>query len=181
VTQVRFEETAMPGVYLVHLEKREDERGFFARTWCKNEFATRGLSFDLVQANISYNKKAGTLRGLHYQISPYQEAKLVRCIRGSIFDVIIDLHLESPTYKNSLSVTLTDDGTGLYVPEGFAHVFLTLEDDTLVTYLVSNDYHPESARGIRWDDPMFHISWPREITVVSAQDKSWPNFGKEVI
>ncbi|MGI6685193.1 MAG: dTDP-4-dehydrorhamnose 3,5-epimerase [Bacillota bacterium] len=176
---MRFEETAISGAYLIHLEKHEDDRGFFARTWCKKEFAGQGLSEDLVQANISYNKKAGTLRGLHYQIAPYQEAKHVRCFKGSIFDVIIDLRQWSPTYLNSLSFTLDDYATALYVPKGLAHGFLTLENDTLVTYLISNYYNPRSARGIRWDDPLFHISWPREITMISEKDKSWPNFTEE--
>jgi len=175
---VRFEETTMPQVYLIHLEKREDERGFFAREWCKKEFAAKGITSDVVQVNISYSKNAGTMRGLHYQIEPHGEAKLVRCIRGSIFDVIIDLRPGSPTYNRWHSFTLTDDLTGLYVPDGFAHGFLTLEDDTLVTYLTSNYYSPESERGIRWDDPVFNIAWPKEITVISAKDKSWPDYPK---
>lgn len=176
---MRFEETAMPQVYLIHLEKHIDERGFFARAWCKKEFAAKGLARDMVQANISYNKKAGTLRGLHYQIAPCAEAKLVHCVRGSIFDVIIDLRPESPTYNSWLSFTLTNDTTALYVPENFAHGFFTLEDNSFVTYLTSNCYTPGSERGIRWDDPMFNIAWPKEITVISAKDKSWPDYSKE--
>lgn len=156
---------------------------FFARTFCRKEFESHGLNPDLVQCNISYNKKKGTLRGVHYQAAPYEEAKLVSCIRGAIYDVIIDMRPDSPTYGQWIAVELTARRLPftahfrmLYVPKGFAHGFQTLEDDTLVFYQMSEFYHPESARGIRWDDPMFVIQWPIYDKIISDKDRSYDNW-----
>lgn len=158
---MRFIETKLKGAYIIEPEPIEDERGFFARTYCAREFEAHGLNPRFVQCNISYNKKKGTLRGMHYQAAPYAEAKLVRCTRGAIYDVIIDFRPESPTYKAWVTVELTaDNHLMLYVPESFAHGFQTLADDTEVFYQMSEYYHPESARGARWDDPAFGIVWP---------------------
>lgn len=174
-----FTETKLKGAYIIELEKLEDERGFFARSFCQREFDEHGLNPRVVQCNVSYNKKKGTLRGMHYQIAPYQEAKLVSCIRGAIYDLIIDLRPDSETYCQWLAVELTANCsqlTALYIPEGFAHGFQTLEDDTLVFYQMSEFYHPECARGIRWDDPMFGIKLPIEQLTISTKDKSFKSF-----
>lgn len=176
-----FTETKLKGAYIIETEGREDERGFFARTFCRKEFESHGLNPDLVQCNISYNKKKGTLRGMHYQIAPHEEAKLVSCIRGTIYDVIIDMRPDSPTCGQWIAVELTAyrltaQFRMLYVPEGFAHGFQTLEDDTLVFYQMSEFYHPESARGIRWDDPKFAIQWPIQDKIISDKDKSYDNW-----
>jgi dTDP-4-dehydrorhamnose 3,5-epimerase len=177
---MKFEETALPGAYLVLLEPKEDERGFFARSWCQKEFEERGLSGRLVQCNISFNRKMGTLRGMHYQVSPEEEAKLVRCTMGAIHDVIIDLRKSSPTFRKHYGVMLTPENRlMLYVPEGFAHGFLTLEDRTEVFYQMSQFHAPDSARGIRWDDPAFSIRWPGEVRVISERDRSYTRFVKE--
>jgi len=171
-------ETKLKGAFLIEIEKIVDDRGFFARAWCKNEFEKHGLQTELVQANIAFSSKKSTLRGLHYQVDPYQEAKLVRCIKGAIFDAIIDLRPDSPTYKQWISVELTEDNCKtLYVPEDFAHGYLTLRDNTEVFYQVSQFYYPESERGIRWDDPAFGIRWPQtQDLVISEKDKNWPDF-----
>jgi dTDP-4-dehydrorhamnose 3,5-epimerase len=172
-----FKRAALGGVYLIEIDKLEDERGFFARTWCQREFEAYGLNSRLVQCNLSSNKKKGTLRGMHYQAAPYQEAKLVSCNRGSIYDVIVDLRPESPTYKAYLGVTLSaETHTMVYVPEGFAHGFLTLEDETYVYYQMSEFYAPEYARGFRWDDPAFGINWPGEIQVISTRDANYLDY-----
>jgi dTDP-4-dehydrorhamnose 3,5-epimerase len=172
-----FRETTLPGAYLVELEKREDIRGFNARMWCREEFGARGLAADLVQINIIYNPRKGTLRGMHYQVAPHAESKLFRCSRGAIFDAIIDLRPDSPTYRKWFSVELTaDDYTMLYVPANFAQGFLTLEDDTEVTYHVSEFYSPESERGVRYDDRSFGIAWPGSIEVISQKDRRWPDW-----
>lgn len=174
---MKFVETELKSAYIIELEPIEDERGFFARSWCKKEFEEHGLNPNLVQCNISYNKKKGTLRGMHYQVKPFEEAKLVRCTRGSIYDVIIDLREDSNTYMKWISVELAaDNNKMLYVPEGFAHGFQTLEDDTEVTYQMSEFYHPECARGIRWDDKMFEIAWPIEEMIISEKDKSYADW-----
>jgi dTDP-4-dehydrorhamnose 3,5-epimerase len=174
---VIYTETKLKGAFIIEIEKLKDHRGFFARSWCQHEFEKQGLNSRLVQANVSYNKKKGTLRGMHYQIHPYEETKLVRCTRGSIYDVIIDLRPASPTYAQWIGVELTAENYKiLCVPENFAHSFLSLEDDTEVTYQVSQFYTPGSERGIRWDDPAFSIEWPIEISVISDKDQSWPNF-----
>jgi len=172
-----FAETKLKGAFIIEPERQEDERGFFARTWCQREFETHGLNPRLVQCNISFNKKKGTLRGMHYQIPPHEEAKLVRCTMGAIYDVIIDLRPHSSTFKQWLSIELTADNRRmLYIPEGFAHGFQTLEDDTEVFYQMSEFYHPECARGIRWDDPALKIRWPFSPLIVSNKDLDYPFF-----
>lgn len=175
-----FTETNLKDAYTLELEKKEDQRGFFARTYCQDEFKVMGISFTPVQANLSYNKYRHTLRGMHYQASPFEEAKLVSCIKGAIFDVIIDIRPGSPTYCEWIGVELSADNKRLlFVPEGFAHGFLTLERETEISYLMSEFYTPGTGRGIRWDDPVFHINWPGEIEVISEQDKKWPSFNQK--
>ena len=220
-----FTETKLKGAYIIDIEKLEDERGFFARSFCQKEFESHGLNPRLVQCNISFNLKKGTLRGIHYQVAPHEEAKLVRCVRGSIYDVIIDIRPDSETYcqwigvelgifslqltaHSSQSVSsschlpspifspssnrseltahclpglanssqLTAQYRMLYIPEGFAHGYLTLEDDTEIFYQMSQFYAPESARGVRWNDPAFNIQWPIEVQVISERDKTYPDF-----
>ena len=172
-----FTETSLKGAFLIEPERLEDERGFFARTWCQREFEAHGLNSRLVQCNISFNKKMGTLRGMHYQVAPYEEARLVRCTQGAIYDVIIDLRPESSTFKQYIAAVLTaQNRTMLYVPEGFAHGFLTLEDNTEVFYQMSEFYAPEYARGVRWNDPAFGIQWPAEVQVISDRDQNYPDF-----
>ncbi len=172
-----FTETKLKGSFIIEPEKLKDERGFFARTWCKRELETHGLNQNLVQCNISYNKEKGTLRGMHYQEAPHEEARLVRCTMGAICDVIIDLRPDSQTYKQWLSEELTVENRKMfYVPEGFAHGFITLEDDTEVFYQMSEFYAPECARGIRWNDPVFDIKWPADITIISEKDAQYPDY-----
>jgi dTDP-4-dehydrorhamnose 3,5-epimerase len=174
---VIFTEMKLGGAFIVELEKHKDERGFFARSWCQKEFKERGLNPRLVQCNISYNYKAGTLRGMHYQAKPFEEAKLVRCTKGSVYDVIVDLCQDSPTFKQYFGIVLTaDDRKMLYVPEGFAHGFLTLEDDSEVFYQMSEFYVPDHARGFRWNDPAFGIDWPSGVQVISDRDRSYADF-----
>jgi dTDP-4-dehydrorhamnose 3,5-epimerase len=172
-----FTETKLKGAFIIELELREDERGFFARSWCRQEFEAHGLDIRLSQCNISFNKRKGTLRGMHYQIAPHAEAKLVRCTRGAIYDVIIDLRPESSTFKQWISVELSaENHRMLYIPEGFAHGYQTLEDNTEIFYQVSESYHPESERGVRWDDPVFGIEWPLSEKILSAKDQSYAKF-----
>ena len=175
-----FEKTKLKGAYVITLEKRKDERGFFARSFCRREFEQHGLNAKIAQCNLSFSKKAGTLRGMHYQIKPYQETKLLSCIRGAIYDVIIDIRPDSPAYKKWFGLELrADDYKMIYVPEGFAHGFQTLRDDTTVYYMVSEFYAPEYERGVRWDDPTFGIVWPYAVpTIISERDKSYEDFGK---
>jgi dTDP-4-dehydrorhamnose 3,5-epimerase len=174
---MRFTETKVAGAYLIEPEPIADERGFFARTWCQEEFAANGLNRDLAQANISFNHRKGTLRGMHYQEAPHQEAKLVRCTRGAIFDVALDLRPDSPTYRAWFGAELTDENRSmLYVPEGCAHGFLTLADATEVAYQMSAPYAPAAARGVRWDDPAFGIEWPGEVVVINERDRTYPDF-----
>ena len=174
---MKFTETKLKGAFIVEIEKLADNRGFFARSWCQKEFEDIGLTPRVVQANVSYNRKKGTLRGMHYQIAPYQETKLIRCTLGAIYDVIIDLRLGSPTYKRWTGVELTADNyTMFYVPEDFAHGFQTLTDETEITYQVSQFYTPGSEKGIRFDDPSFDIQWPLEVTMISDKDRTWPDF-----
>ncbi len=177
---VIFTETPLKGSFIIDLVLKEDERGFFARSWCRNEFAARGLNTRLVQCNVSFNKKKGTLRGMHYQAAPHEEAKVVRCTMGSIYDVIVDLRPESPTYMRHTAVILSAaNRRALYIPERFAHGFQTLEDNTEVFYLMSEFYAPECARGFRWDDPAFGIAWPEDARVISRKDRAYPNFMKD--
>jgi dTDP-4-dehydrorhamnose 3,5-epimerase len=172
---VKFIETELPGAYILELEKRGDERGFFARTWCQHEFEEHGLVAEVVQQNTSVSKYKGTLRGMHYQVAPQQETKLVRCTKGALFDVIIDLRPDSNTYNQWLGVELTEDNYKmLYVPKDFAHGFITLQDNTEVTYLVSAFYAPDAERGIRYNDPKIGIKWPGTVSTLSDKDASWP-------
>ena len=174
---MHFTETKLKGAYILDLKPIEDERGFFARTFCVQEFEAHGLNPCVVQCNVSYNKHKGTLRGMHYQSAPHAEAKLVRCICGAIYDVIIDLRPESPTFKQWVGVELTASNRRmLYVPEGLAHGFQTLEDETEVFYQMSEFYFPQSAQGVRWDDPAFQIDWPPAERVISSKDISYPDF-----
>jgi dTDP-4-dehydrorhamnose 3,5-epimerase len=173
-----FTPTELPGVFVVEIEPREDERGFFARTWCQHEAAGAGIHVDWVQFNVSVNRQRGTLRGLHYQRSPHSEGKLVRVTRGAIWDVAVDLRRDSPTFKQHLAVTLTaGDHRALYIPPAdLAHGFLTLADDTEVLYHMSAFYSAEHAAGVRWDDPAFEIAWPEPVRVISDRDARYPGF-----
>ncbi len=172
-----IEQTKLSGAFVIELEKHQDDRGFFARIFCKNELEAHGMISDVAQANMSLSKKKGTLRGMHYQKAPHQESKLVRCTRGALFDVIIDLRPESPTFKEWFGVELSADNYKmLYVPRDFAHGFLTLTDNTEVTYMVSQFYAPGSELGIRWNDPQFGIKWPIDIEVISEKDMQWTDF-----
>lgn len=173
-----FEQTRLEGVVVVDLERREDDRGFFARTWCANEFADQGLTNNVVQANVSFNPRQGTLRGMHFQRAPHAETKLVRCTRGAIYDVVVDLRPGSDTYKQWLGVELTDENRrALFVPEGFAHGYQTLVADSEVSYQVSEYYTPAAEGGVRWDDPAFGIEWPDAGNAfLSDKDRSWPDF-----
>jgi len=174
---VLFLETKLPGVIEINLEAKSDQRGFFARTWCQKEFEARGLNTKLVQCSVSYNERKGTLRGMHYQAAPHEETKLVRCTRGSIFDVVIDLRPQSPAFKNYVAMVLTAEKRNMvYVPEGCAHGFLTLEAETEVFYQISEFHDAESARGVRFDDPAFRISWPERVQVISERDRHYRNF-----
>jgi dTDP-4-dehydrorhamnose 3,5-epimerase len=174
---VIFTETQLKGAFVLEPEKLEDERGFFARSWCQREFEAHGLNPRLAQCSISFSKQKGTLRGMHYQTVPCEEAKLVRCTAGSIYDAIIDLRPTSPTFKQYFGLVLTArNHTMLYVPEGFAHGFLTLEDNSEVFYQISEFYSPEHARGVRWDDPAFGIEWPLDPSVMSDRDRDCPSF-----
>ncbi len=175
-----FEKTDFDGVYLITIEKHEDERGFFARSWDKNEFELNGLNSKLTQCNISLNHKKGTLRGMHYQTEPHQEAKLIRCTRGSLLDVIIDLRISSKSYKKWLNVELNEENYKmLYVPEGFAHGFQTLEDNTEVFYQMTQNYMPNSTNGIRWNDPVFNIIWPIKKPILSEKDQKFFDFNQK--
>ena len=167
----------LSGAYTVDVDPRSDERGFFARTFCVNEFAALGMSPRVVQCNISFNQKAGTVRGMHYQIEPHPEVKLVRCTQGAILDVIVDLRPDSATFKQHVGVELTaKNRRALYIPAGFAHGFQTLADETEVFYQMSDFYAPDCARGVRWDDPALTIRWPRPISCISDKDLTYPDF-----
>ena len=172
-----FEQTRIQGVYLISPERLEDERGFFARTWDRDEFERRGLDPRAVQSSISFNQRRGTLRGLHYQAAPFEEAKLVRCTAGAIFDVALDLRPESPTFCAWVGAELSaDNRAALYVPQGCAHGFLTLEDRSEIHYQMTEAYVPEAGRGVRWDDPAFGIAWPGEVSVITERDRTYPDF-----
>jgi len=174
---MRFVETRLPGAWVIDLEPRGDDRGFFARSYCEREFAAHGLATRYPQGNLSFNVRAGTLRGMHYQAVPHREAKLVRCVAGRIHDVIVDLREGSPTWRQWLGVELgADDRRALYVPPGFAHGFLTLRDATEVLYQMGEFYVAEAARGFRWDDPFFAIAWPSPPSVISDRDRTYPDF-----
>lgn len=173
-----FTETSLAGAYLVDLEPHTDERGFFARAWCRREFEEHRLLADLVQCNINHNTLAGTLRGMHFQRHPHAEVKLVRCTRGALYDVIVDLRPESPTHTRWIGVELNAENRRmLYVPEGFAHGYQALVPDTEAFYQVSEYYTPEAEGGVRWDDPAFGIIWPdAEQRIVSTKDQAWPDY-----
>jgi dTDP-4-dehydrorhamnose 3,5-epimerase len=172
-----FTETLIAGAYVIEVERIEDNRGFFARTWCQREFERNGLSPRLVQCSVSFNNRKGTLRGMHYQAAPHAEAKLVRCTAGAIYDVIVDLRPDSRTLCQWFGVELTAESRrALYIPEGLAHGFLTLADETEVFYQMSEFYAPDSARGVRWDDPAFNIRWPAPVAVISPRDAAYPDF-----
>lgn len=174
-----FTPTELTEAYIIDIDRHEDERGFFARSWCAEEFASHGLDPGLVQCSISFNRKKGTLRGMHYQAPPHAEDKVVRCTAGAIYDVIVDLRPDSDTYKRWLAFELSAaNRRAIYVPQGFAHGFQTLEDDTEVLYQMSQCYHPESARGIRWNDPAIGIKWPVSNPVISERDQSLALAGK---
>ena len=173
---MRFFETPLAGAWVLELELLEDERGYFARTFCSDEFGAHGLNPRVVQCNVSFNRKRGTLRGLHYQIAPHEEAKLVRCTRGALFDVIVDLRPESQTFERWHGVELTaDNRRAVYVPEGFAHGFQTLLDNTEIHYQMSEKYHPGSSRGIRWNSTAFGITWPIADLLMSERDRNLPS------
>ena len=172
-----FTEASLKGAFIVDLERIEDNRGFFARSWCRHEFEARGLNAELVQCNVSRNRVKGTLRGLHYQAAPYAEAKLVRCTRGAIFDVMVDLRPGSDTFLQHFPCTLSEDNhRALYIPEGFGHGFLTLTDESEVFYQMSQFYQPWAARGLRWNDPAVGISGPEPVAVISERDRTYPDF-----
>lgn len=172
-----FKETKLKGAFIIDVRRFEDERGSFARTYCQRELADHGLIVDMVQANMSTNKVRGTLRGLHFQRAPYQETKLIRCVRGALYDVIVDLRPESPTFGDWIGVELSEDNQrALFVPRDFAHGFVTLADNTTAFYMVSQYYSAQSEGGIRWSDPRFQIEWPVQPVVISQKDASWPDF-----
>jgi dTDP-4-dehydrorhamnose 3,5-epimerase len=176
---MRFEATALAGAWLLWPERVLDERGYFARTWCRRELAEHGLDPEIAQCSVSFNARKGTLRGLHFQAAPHAEVKLVRITRGAIYDVIVDLRPGSPTYRRHAAFILSAaQGNQLYIPTGMAHGFQTLEDSTEVCYQISAFYVAEAARGIRWDDPTFAIAWPEPVTVISERDRSLPFFAE---
>jgi len=171
-----FLPTKIPGVMVVEMEKREDSRGYFARAWCEREFADQGLP-RFVQTNMSMSRRKGTIRGLHYQLAPHGEAKYMRCVRGAIFDVVADIRLGSPSYKQWIGIELTaDNRKGIFVPEGLPHAYQALTDDAEVIYSTSYEYTPGAERGIRWNDPALGIDWPIEEVIVSDKDANWPDW-----
>lgn len=177
---MKFEETPLPGAYVIELERFGDDRGFFARAFCRDEFKSQGLTTGVVQINDSLSAQKGTLRGMHYQIAPHQETKVVRCIRGALYDVILDMRKSSPTFGQHFGVELSADNRRmLYVPRGFAHSFITLQEDTESLYFVDSPYAPDAERGVRWNDPKFNVQWPLQPTTVSDKDASWPDFSPE--
>ena len=175
-----FMPTHLAGAWVVDLERREDDRGFFARAWCRREFESKGLDTRLVQCSISRTERRGTLRGMHWQAEPHAEVKLVRCTRGAIWDEIIDLRPDSPTYTRHFGLELSaENGRALYIPEGFAHGFVTLAEDTDVLYQMSEFYEPAAARGARWNDPVFGIDWPVTEPILNERDASYRDFAPE--
>jgi dTDP-4-dehydrorhamnose 3,5-epimerase len=175
---MEFTATKLKGAFLVHLRKIEDHRGFFARGWCRDEFTQHGLNPGMLQLNVGFSHKKGTLRGLHVQEKPYEEAKLIRCTRGAMYDVIVDLRLDSPTLGQWIGTELTaDSGVMVYAPEGFAHGYQTLIDGTEMNYMTTEVYVPGAAKGVLYSDPMLAIEWPLPVSVISDQDQKWPNYG----
>ncbi|HOD12729.1 MAG TPA: dTDP-4-dehydrorhamnose 3,5-epimerase [Candidatus Omnitrophota bacterium] len=174
---MKYVETFLKGVFILELERFEDKRGFFARSWCKEEFRKAGLNQDLSQCSISFNKKRGILRGMHYQVRPHEEAKVVRCTMGAIYDVVLDLREGSSTFKKWFAIELSaENRKALYIPEGCAHGFLTLEDSSEVFYQISEAYHPECSMGVRWNDPAFKIQWPNKDVLINARDSQYLDF-----
>jgi dTDP-4-dehydrorhamnose 3,5-epimerase len=174
---MNFRQTPLQGAYTVEIEKRGDERGFFARVFCENEFTQAELVPKFVQVNNSLSAKKGTLRGMHFQLPPRAEVKLVRCVRGTLWDAIVDLRPDSPSFGKWFGAELNaENRLMMYVPRGFAHAILTLADDTEALYLVSEFYDPEQERGLRWNDPKFNIGWPIEPSEISPKDAKWPDF-----
>jgi dTDP-4-dehydrorhamnose 3,5-epimerase len=173
---VIFTETKLQGAFVIDIERRPDERGFFARAFCQNEFAEHGLNTTIAQSNVAFNLKRGTLRGMHFQFPPAAETKFVRCTRGAILDIIVDLRPESPTYLEHVAVELSaDNARGLYVPERFAHGYQVLEDDTETSYQVGEFYTPGVEGGLMYDDPRLGLEWPLPVTVISEKDQAWPS------
>ena len=176
-----FTETRIKGAFIIDIERREDHRGFFARSWCQREFKSYGLNPALVQINVGFNKRKGTLRGMHFQLAPLEEVKVVRCNMGAVYDVIIDLRPDSSTHKQWTGVELTaDNHRMLYIPEGCAHGYQTTMDNSEIYYQTSQFYAPEYAVGVRYNDPVFGINWPLEIEVISDADRSWPDYSGEL-
>ena len=174
---MRFEQSPLPGAFVVDVDRKDDERGFFARTFCHDEFSEHGLVADYAQSSVSFNKRKGTLRGMHFQKKPHEETKLVRCTMGAIYDVIVDLRPGSPRQTRWFGIELSAvNRRALYVPKGFAHGFITLADESEVLYQISTQFHPESAAGVRWNDPAFTIEWPLEAVVMSGRDRSYPDY-----
>jgi dTDP-4-dehydrorhamnose 3,5-epimerase len=175
-----FTETPLPGVWIIDIDRREDDRGWFARSFCQDEYRAHGLNPQIAQCNISLNRKKGTLRGMHYQAAPYAEAKTVRCTRGAIYDVALDLRPDSPTFLRWFGLELTGESCRmLYILEGLAHGFQSLTDDSEVLYEMSEFYHPEASRGVRWDDPAFGITWPLPDPILSDRDRAYPDWKVE--
>lgn len=173
---MKFQETSLAGAFIIELDRIEDNRGFFSRSFCVEEFDKHGLNTPVNQCNISFNKHAGTLRGMHYQLAPYGEAKLIRCTKGSVYDVIVDLRRDSTTYLDWISIELNEKNHKMiYVPEGFAHGFQTLENDVEMFYQMSEFYNAESASGVRWNDPVLNIEWPLTEPSVSEKDAAYPD------
>ena len=177
---MKFEQTPLVGAFVIELEKSGDDRGFFARAFCSNEFRTQGLATNFVQVNDSLSAHRGTLRGMHYQIGEFAETKLVRCIKGALYDVILDMRKESPTFGKHFGVELSAENRRMfYVPKGFAHSFITLEDDSEAFYFVDAFYAPKAERGVRWNDPHFGVKWPIQPQIISDKDANWPDFNPE--
>lgn len=174
---MKFTEAPIAGVYVIDPRPVEDHRGFFARTYCEEEFHARGLETHFAQCSIAFSSRRGTLRGMHYQRDPYGEVKLVRCTRGAVYDAVIDLRPHSATFRQWFAVELTADNRRmLYVPRGMAHGYLTLEDETEISYQMSTPYHPEAAAGVRWNDPAFAVRWPLDVAVIAERDDRYPDF-----
>ena len=177
---MRILSTELSGLKLVELERMVDERGYFARTFCSEEFVAHGLETNFVQESVAFNGSAGTVRGMHYQRSPGDEIKLIRCTRGAVHDIVVDIRVQSPTYLRSFSMRLdAEGGTALYVPKGFAHGYQSIEDNTEMLYAISSPHRPELATGLRWDDPALGIAWPLAVAGISARDQGWPLLGEE--
>jgi dTDP-4-dehydrorhamnose 3,5-epimerase len=175
---MKFRETGCDGLFVIELEKLVDNRGFFARSWCAREFADHGLEVAVAQCNISYNEKKGTLRGLHFQQEPFEEAKIVRCTKGIIYDVAVDLRSKSPTFRRWFAVELSEENRrAFFIPKGFAHGFQTLVDASEVLYQMSEYYQPKAQAGVRWNDPAFGIHWPLPNAILSPKDAAFPDFG----